>query len=66
VSEEPGHTFCLDIKITGETNTKDEKALFIRPVFQGFGSILGRLHDESYIHVEDVRAAAYNFRGRTH
>ena len=27
--------------------------------------ILGDLHDESYIYVEDVRAAAYGFGGRT-
>jgi 4-oxalocrotonate tautomerase len=51
--------------VTDETNTKDEKADYIREVFEGFKGILGDLHDESYIYVEDVRAAAYGYGGRT-
>ena len=58
-------SFYLDIKITDETNTKDEKAEYIRRVFEGFAGLLGALHDESYIHVEDVRAATYGYGGKT-
>lgn len=65
LSEQGKSSFYLDIKVTDETNTKDEKADYIREVFAGFKSILGDLHDESYIYVEDVRAAAYGYGGKT-
>ena len=55
----------LDIKITDETNTKAEKAQYIRETFAGFQELLGELHEESYIYVQDVRAAAYGYGGRT-
>lgn len=55
----------VDIRITDETNTKDEKARFIAEVFADLQALLGPLHDESYIHVHDVRAAAYGYGGHT-
>jgi 4-oxalocrotonate tautomerase len=55
----------LDIKITDETNTKEEKAEYIRQVFDAFSRLLGDLHDESYIYVQDVRATAYGYGGKT-
>ena len=55
----------LDIKITDETNSKSEKAAFIKAVFKSFEGLLGDLHHESYIYVEDVRAAAYGYGGLT-
>jgi 4-oxalocrotonate tautomerase len=55
----------FDIKITDETNTKAEKAQYIRAAFEGFSRLLGNLHEVSYIHVEDVRAAAYGYGGET-
>ena len=58
-------SFYFDIKITDETNTKDEKAQFIAEAFEGFRRLLGDLHTESYIHVEDVRGAAYGYGGKT-
>lgn len=56
-------SFYFDIKITDETNTKAEKAEYIRESFQAFERLLGTLHSESYIHVEDVRATAYGYGG---
>ncbi|HMN73147.1 MAG TPA: tautomerase family protein [Rhodoblastus sp.] len=58
-------SFYFDIKITDETNTKAEKATFIDKAFQALSALLGEVHDESYIHVEDVRAAAYGYGGKT-
>mgnify|MGYP003938426313 CR=1 FL=1 len=55
----------LDIKITDETNTKDEKATYIAEVFKGFSALLENLHEESYIYVQDVRATAYGYGGQT-
>lgn len=59
------NSFYVDIKITDETNTKDEKAKFIQEVFEGFELILGNIHEESYIYVQDVRATAYGYGGKT-
>ncbi|HEX5338694.1 MAG TPA: hypothetical protein VFW53_09670 [Gallionella sp.] len=55
----------FDIKITDETNTKAEKAQYIAESFEAFRELLGDLHEVSYIHVEDVRAAAYGYGGLT-
>lgn len=65
LSELGQRSFYFDIKVTDETNTKEEKARFIQEAFAAFERLLGDLHEESYIHVEDVRAAAYGFGGRT-
>ena len=55
----------FDIKITDETNTKAEKAEYIRAAFEAFSRLLGNLHEESYIYVQDVRAASYGYGGKT-
>lgn len=55
----------FDVKVTDETNTKDEKAAYVAAAFDGFARLLGNLHDESYVYVQDVRAAAYGYGGRT-
>jgi 4-oxalocrotonate tautomerase len=65
LAEQERSSFYFDIKITDETNTKAEKARYIQACFAGFERLLGNLHPESYIHVEDVRAAAYGYGGRT-
>jgi len=58
-------SFYFDIKVVDETNTRDEKAQYIREVFDALARLLGDLHPESYVYVQDVRAAAYGFGGLT-
>lgn len=65
LSEQGKNSIYFDIKITDETNTKDEKAQYIKEAFEGFESILGNLHEESYIYVQDVRATSYGYGGKT-
>jgi 4-oxalocrotonate tautomerase len=65
LAEHKMHSFYFDIKITDETNTKDEKAKYIQEVFAGFRALLGNLHEESYIYIQDVRAASYGYGGKT-
>jgi len=65
LTEHKKSSFYMDIKVTDETNTKDEKARYIAEVYAGFALILGEVHEESYIYVEDVRAASYGYGGRT-
>jgi 4-oxalocrotonate tautomerase len=56
-------SFYFDVRVVDETNTKAEKAAYIREAF--FAALLGNVHAESYIHVLDVRAAAYGYGGLT-
>lgn len=59
------NSFYFDIKVVDGTNTKDEKARYVAECFAAFGQLLAPLHEESYIHVQDVRADAYGFGGLT-
>ncbi|KYF70374.1 tautomerase family protein [Sorangium cellulosum] len=65
LAEQGKRSFYFDIKIVDGTNTKDEKAAYVAAAFQAFAQLLGELHDESYIHVHDVRADAYGYGGLT-
>jgi len=58
-------SFYFDVKVVDETNTKAEKARYVAEAFDAFGRLLGDLHPESYVYVQDVRASAYGFGGRT-
>jgi 4-oxalocrotonate tautomerase len=58
-------TFWLDIKVVDGTNTKPELASYIEAVFAAMSQLLGGVHEESYVLVHEVPAAAYGFGGRT-
>lgn len=58
-------SFYFDVKVVDETNTKAEKARYVAEAFEAFGRLLGELHPESYVYVQDVRATAYGYGGRT-
>ncbi|QCX51554.1 tautomerase family protein [Ralstonia pseudosolanacearum] len=55
----------FDIKVTDQTNTKAEKAQYIAEAFEAFSRLLGNLHEERYIYIQDVRAASYGYGGKT-
>jgi 4-oxalocrotonate tautomerase len=58
-------SYWLDIHISEGTNTKDEKAAYLAAMFKRMGELLGPLHHESYLHVDEVRGDAYGFGGLT-
>jgi 4-oxalocrotonate tautomerase len=58
-------SFWLDIHVTEGTNTKDEKAAYIAAMFKRMGELLGPLHNESCLHVDEVRGDAYGYGGLT-
>jgi len=76
---EPGHWFVAGkalashgprsyhwmVSITDETNTKAEKARYIAAVHAAMGELLGEVAEHSYVLVDDVRASAYGYGGRT-
>ena len=51
--------------MTDETNTKAEKADYLRQAFAALSELIGDVNEVSYIHVIDARAAAYGYGGRT-
>ncbi|WP_315833428.1 4-oxalocrotonate tautomerase family protein [Bradyrhizobium prioriisuperbiae] len=65
LAEQKLASFWLDIRITDGTNTKDEKADFVAAAFKRMGDLLGPLHNETYVHVNDVRGDAYGYGGLT-
>ena len=58
-------SFWLDVHVSEGTNTKDEKAEYLAATFRRMGDLLGPLHQESYLHVDEVRGDAYGFGGLT-
>ncbi len=58
-------SFWLDVHVSEGTNTKDEKAEYLAATFKRMGDLLGPLHHETYIHVDEVRGDAYGFGGLT-
>ena len=65
LAEQKLASFWLDIHVTEGTNTKDEKAAYIAAMFARMGELLGPLHNESYLHVDEVKGDAYGFGGLT-
>src|SRR3954447_24379696 len=58
-------SYWLDIHVSEGTNTKDEKAAYLAAMFNRMAELLGPLHPETYLHVDEVKADAYGFGGLT-
>jgi 4-oxalocrotonate tautomerase len=58
-------SFWLDIRIVEGTNTREEKAAFVAATFAKMRDLLGPVHNESYVHVNEVRGDAYGYGGVT-
>ncbi len=65
LAEQQLASFWLDVHVSEGTNTKDEKADYLAAMFERMGELLGPLHHESYVHVDEVRGDAYGFGGLT-
>ncbi len=65
VSDQKAVTFYLDIKVTDGTNTKSEKAKYVKNVFADLDSTFGPITPASYIVIHDVRADSWGFQGCT-
>nr|WP_315598883.1 4-oxalocrotonate tautomerase [uncultured Cupriavidus sp.] len=59
------NAFQLDISVTDETNTKAEKAEYLKQAFAALSEVIGDVNEVSYIYVIDARAAAYGYGGKT-
>jgi 4-oxalocrotonate tautomerase len=57
--------FWLEIRIVESTNTREQKSEFIAATFAKMCELIGPLHDESYVYVNEVRGDAYGHSGVT-
>lgn len=58
-------SYWIDVHVSEGTNTKDEKAAYLAAMFKRMADILGPLHPETYLHVDEVKGDAYGFGGLT-
>lgn len=58
-------TFYLDIKITKGTNTKEQKANYIKKCYNDFQELLEEITPASYIVIDEVDADSWGFEGLT-
>jgi 4-oxalocrotonate tautomerase len=65
LAEQKLASYWIDVHVTEGTNTKDEKAAYIAAMFKRMSELLGPLHHETYLHVDEVRGDAYGFGGLT-
>jgi 4-oxalocrotonate tautomerase len=65
LAEQKLASYWIDIHVSEGTNTKDEKAAYLAAVFARMGELLGPLHEETYLHVDEVKGDAYGFGGLT-
>jgi 4-oxalocrotonate tautomerase len=63
LAEQKLASYWLDIHVSEGTNTKDEKAAYLAAMFARMGELLGPLHEETYLHVDEVKGDAYGFGG---
>ena len=57
--------FWVDVRITDGTNEREEKAAFVAAMFEEMKKLLGPLHNECYVYVDEVRGDAYGYGGLT-
>jgi 4-oxalocrotonate tautomerase len=65
LAEQKLASYWIDTHVSEGTNTKDEKAAYLAAVFARMGELLGPLHEETYLHVDEVKGDAYGFGGLT-
>lgn len=65
LAEQKLASYWIDTHVSEGTNTKDEKAAYLAAMFTRMAEILGPLHPETYLHVDEVKGDAYGFGGLT-
>ena len=58
-------TFYLEIKITKGTNTKEQKANYLKKCYTDFSEILGDITPASYSVIHEVDADSWGYEGLT-
>jgi 4-oxalocrotonate tautomerase len=59
------NAFRLEVTVTDETTTKDQKAAYQKAAFDALSEAIRDIHPRSNVHVIDCRASAYGYGGVT-
>jgi 4-oxalocrotonate tautomerase len=59
------NSFRLEVTVSDETVTKEQKAEYHKATFAALSKLIGNVHAHSNVHVIDCRAAAYGYGGVT-
>lgn len=65
LAEEGKKSFALQVTITGETNTRNEKTDYHRAAYELLCGLIGNVHPHSSIHILDCQATSYGYGGVT-
>ena len=65
LAEHGKNSFRLEVTVTDETNTKEQKAAYHKAAYAALSALIGNVHPHSNIHIIDCRAAAYGYGGIT-
>ena len=65
LAESKRNAFRLEVTVTDETTTKDQKAAFQKAAFDALSEAIGDIHPHSNVHIVDCRASAYGYGGVT-
>ncbi|WP_454676840.1 tautomerase family protein [Achromobacter marplatensis] len=65
LAEQGKRSFQLEVTVTGETNTRNEKADYHKAAYELLGGLIGNVHPHSSIHVVDCHATSYGYGGVT-
>lgn len=58
-------SFFVEIKITESTNTRDQKAAFVKAVFDQMSIWFKNISKTSYVVVQDIASDSWGFGGKT-
>ena len=65
VSETNATSFCVDIKITESTNSRDDKASFVKATFDQMSQLFPNVALTSYVVLQDVASDSWGYGGKT-
>lgn len=58
-------SFFIEVKITSSTNSRDDKATFVKAAYQAMADLLPNVQPTSYIVLQDVASDSWGYGGLT-
>ncbi|MYV17685.1 tautomerase family protein [Furfurilactobacillus milii] len=65
VAETNETSFFVEIKITESTNSRDDKAAFVKATFEQMSQLFPNIASTSYVVLQDVASDSWGYGGKT-
>lgn len=65
LADQGKNSFRLEVTITEDSNTRDEKEAYQKRVFALLAELIGNVHPHSNVHIVDCKGSAYGYGGIT-